>query len=166
MLNILQNKLVPSNNRNLIWKPYNSESYDKFSQQIKYVQPPAVKNIEKDTKVINTTNKVNKVNKVNKPKKNVLAPLTIILIESNTFREYEGNIKEKLVTFITTNEFSKVFGITKTSEIMSGIVNNRWNKSTALFISFLFEKSINYNNTIINYYKNSNALTIEIETHD
>lgn len=163
MLNILQNKLVPSNNRDLIWKPYNSESYDKFSQQIKYVQPPPVKNIEKDTKVINTTNKVNK------PKKNVLAPLTIILIESNTFREYEGNIKEKLVTFITTNEFSKVFGITKTSEIMSGIVNNRWNKSTALFISFLFEKSINYNNTIINYYKNSNVsntLTIEIETHD
>ena len=52
---------------------------------------------------------------------------------------------------------------------MSGIVNNRWNKSTALFISFLFEKGINYNNTIINYYKNSNVsntLTIEIETHD
>jgi hypothetical protein len=166
MLNILQNKLVPSNNRDLIWKPYNSESYDKFSQQIKYVPPvpsPPVKNIEKDTKVINTTNKANKA------KKNVLAPLTIILIESNTFRDYEGNIKEKLVTFITTNEFSKVFGITKTSEIMSGIVNNRWNKSTALFISFLFEKGINYNNTIINYYKNSNVsntLTIEIETHD
>lgn len=163
MLNILQNKLVPSNNRDLIWKPYNSESYDKFSQQIKYVHPPPVKNIEKDTKVINTTNKANKA------KKNVLAPLTIILIESNTFRDYEGNIKEKLVTFITTNEFSKVFGITKTSEIMSGIVNNRWNKSTALFISFLFEKGINYNNTIINYYKNSNVsntLTIEIETHD
>lgn len=163
MLNILQNKLLPSNYQNLIWKPDNLESYDKFTQHIKYVPPSPVKNIEKDTKVINTASKVSKT------KKNILAPLTIILIESNTFRDYEANIKEKLVAFISTNEFSKVFGITKTSEIMSGIVNNRWNKSTALFISFLFEKSINYNNTIINYYKNSNIsndLTIEIETQN
>jgi hypothetical protein len=36
---------------------------------------------------------------------------------------------------------------------MSGIVNNRWNKSIALFISFLFDKSINYNSNIITYNK-------------
>lgn len=157
MLSTLQNKLISSNNKDLLWQPNNTDLYNKFTQHIKYKPPePIIKN---DVKVINTKNKVSK--------KKILPPLSIILNETNTFKDFVNNIKEKLVTFITSNAFNKVFGITKTSEIMSGIVNNRWNKSTALFISFLFEKSINYNNTIINYYKNStNNSFIVIEETD
>ena len=51
--------------------------------------------------------------------------------------------------------------MTKSSEIMSGIVNNRWNKSIALFISFLFDKSINYNNNIITYNKEKSKEVIQ-----
>jgi len=82
-----------------------------------------------------------------------LKPLDIILNESNTFSDFEDNVKDNLIKFITQKEFNKVFGITKSSEIMSGIVNNRWNKSTALFISFLFNKSVKYNDAFISYKK-------------
>ena len=45
---------------------------------------------------------------------------------------------------------------------MSGIVNNRWNKSTALFISFLLDKEVYYNDkaVIYNKEKNKGRLTI------
>ena len=84
---------------------------------------------------------------------NIIKPLDLILKETATFEDFKDAVKNKLVAFISTTEFNKVFGMTKCSEIMSGIVNNRWNKSIALFISFLFDKSINYNSNIITYNK-------------
>jgi hypothetical protein len=84
---------------------------------------------------------------------NIIKPLDLILKETATFEDFKDAVKNKLIAFISTTEFNKVFGMTKCSEIMSGIVNNRWNKSIALFISFLFDKSINYNSNIITYNK-------------
>ena len=81
-------------------------------------------------------------------------PIDIILEKSLTCDIYKSNVKEKLITFISSNEFSKVFGITKSSEIMSGIVNERLNKSVALFLSFLLDKKIIYNEKEIIYNKN------------
>ena len=45
---------------------------------------------------------------------------------------------------------------------MSGIVNNRWNKATALFISFLFDKEVYYNDNIVIYNKEKNNGRITI----
>ena len=81
-------------------------------------------------------------------------PIDIILEKSLTCDIYKSHVKEKLITFISSNEFSKVFGITKSSEIMSGIVNERLNKSVALFLSFLLDKKIIYNEKEIIYNKN------------
>ena len=81
--------------------------------------------------------------------------------ETSTFEDFRDSVKKKLIAFITSVEFNKVFGMTKSSEIMSGIVNNRWNKSIALFISFLFDKSINYNNNIITYNKEKSKEVIQ-----
>jgi hypothetical protein len=52
--------------------------------------------------------------------------------------------------------------MTKCAEIMSGIVNNRWNKSTVLFISFLLDKEVYYNEKVIIYNKEKNKGRITI----
>jgi len=81
-------------------------------------------------------------------------PIDIILSESSMCDIYKSDVKEKIIVFITSNEFSKVFGITKSSELMSGIVNERVNKSVALFISFLFDKRVIYNEKEFIFNKN------------
>ena len=45
---------------------------------------------------------------------------------------------------------------------MSGIVNNKWNKSTALFVSFILNKIINYNGAMITYNKEKYTETLEL----
>jgi|TARA_Y100000389_G_scaffold80195_1_gene76895 hypothetical protein len=146
MIKILYDKINHSNNNSTLWKPDNSSIYNKFTQNIDYIEPV----IEEIVQVESIKVKPKKIQK-----KTLLKPLDIILKESNTFNDFKENIKEKLIHFISQKEFSKVFGITKSSEVMSGIVNNRWNKATALFISFLFGKSIEYNDTIVSYNKDT-----------
>ena len=97
------------------------------------------------------------VSKKNTKKPN---PINIILEESATCDIYKNYVKEKLISFVSSNEFSKVFGITKSAEIMSGIVNERVNKSVALFISFLFDKRVLYNEKEITYDKNKEYIGI------
>ena len=82
--------------------------------------------------------------------------------ETLSFHNSTDYIKESLITMISKEEFSKIFGLTKCAEIMSGIVNNRWNKSTALFISFLFDKEVYYNDKIVLYNKEKNRGRITI----
>ena len=89
-------------------------------------------------------------------------PLNIIISETTSFNNSTEYIKEALITMISKDEFAKVFGLTKCAEIMSGIVNNRWNKSTALFISFLLDKEVYYNDNIIIYNKEKNKGRITI----
>ena len=155
MINLLYDKISNANDDDLLWKANNNEAYNKFSQHIEYKELSPIPNIE--TKTTSST-KIDKSNK--SQKKALMKPLEIILKESNTFVDFQENIKDKLIEFITKNEFNKVFGITKSSEIMSGIVNNRWNKSTVLFISFLFNKSVEYDNSIVSYKKDEYKETI------
>jgi hypothetical protein len=89
-------------------------------------------------------------------------PLNIIISETTSFNNSTEYIKEALITMISKDEFTKVFGQTKCAEIMSGVVNNRWNKSTALFISFLLDKEVYYNDKIIIYNKEKNKGRITI----
>ena len=109
----------------------------------------------------NNPNKPNKANKVNnKVKKNINSPMKIILEESQTYETFRDDVREKIINFVSSKEFNKVFGITKSAEIMSGIANNRFNKSTVLFISFLFDKCVVYNNKNIIYNKNNGIIMI------
>jgi hypothetical protein len=88
-------------------------------------------------------------------KDTTIKPLDIIMKETTSFNISTEYIKDSIITLISKEEFSKVFGLTKCSEIMSGVVNNRWNKSTALFISFLFDREVYYNDKIILYNKDN-----------
>ena len=63
------------------------------------------------------------------------------------------DIKEKLIEFISLPEFSKVFGMKKTSEIMTALSKESWNQSISLFISFLLDKNIIYKEKSYIYYK-------------
>ena len=89
-------------------------------------------------------------------------PLDIIMTETISLNNSTEHIKDALITLISKEEFSKVFGLTKCAEIMSGVVNNRWNKSTALFISFLLDKEVYYNEKISLYDKEKNRGRITI----
>ena len=155
MIKILYDKINHSNDNSTLWKPDNISAYNKFTQNINYIEPV----IQEKVQVENIIIKPKKMQK-----KTILKPLDVIMKESNTFDDFKDNIKEKLIDFVSKKEFNKVFGITKSSEVMSGIVNNRWNKAMALFISFLFSKSIEYNEAIISYskdtYKGTIVLTI------
>ena len=92
--------------------------------------------------------------------KNKNSPMKIILEESLTYDTYRDDVRDKIIKFISTKEFNKVFGITKSAEIMSGIANDRFNKSTVLFISFLFDKCVIYNDKNIIYNKNNGVIEI------
>jgi hypothetical protein len=89
-------------------------------------------------------------------KKDVIKPLDIILQETNTFPQAVDKVKDKLIEVLSTQEYIKVFGAKKSAEMMTGIVNNKWNKSTALFLSFLFDKTVVYNEENILYNKEKN----------
>ena len=62
-------------------------------------------------------------------------------------------IKNALNSFISKKEFQTVFGIKKTSEIMTGITANKWNKSLVLFLSFLFNTTFVYQNKDVAFNK-------------
>ncbi len=102
--------------------------------------------------------KVSRVSKNTKDKK--VGPMKIILEESLSYDTFRDDVRDKIINFISSKEFAKVFGMTKSAEIMSGIANDRFNKSTALFISFLFDKCVVYNNNNIIYNKNNGIIMI------
>jgi hypothetical protein len=104
--------------------------------------------------------KKNPIKSNNKVKKNVNSPMKIILEESLTYDTFRDIVREKIINLVSSKEFNKVFGITKSAEIMSGIANDRFNKSTVLFISFLFDKCVIYNNKNVIYEKNNGTITI------
>jgi hypothetical protein len=108
------------------------------------------------TAAASSKKKVDKVEAITKGKKDTtIKPLDIIMKETTSFNISTEYIKDSIITLISKEEFSKVFGLTKCAEIMSGVVNNRWNKSTALFISFLFDREVYYNDKNILYNKDN-----------
>ena len=109
------------------------------------------------------TNQERPLSKKKNTKDTTIKPLGIIMNETMSFNNSTEYIKEKLIILISKEEFTKIFGLTKCAEIMSGIVNNRWNKSTALFISFLLDKEVYYNNNIVLYNKEKNNGRVTVE---
>jgi hypothetical protein len=180
MIDILYNKLGACNDVSLAeWKDIDAVLFNKHSQATQHSQ--ASHNISLNTKVIldiveeleEKSSAVPKPSAVpedtklrtsfsaiaakKKPAKDTtVKPLNIIMSETTSFHNSTEHIKDALITLISKEEFSKIFGLTKCAEIMSGVVNNRWNKSTALFISFLLDKEVYYNDKVIIYNKEKN----------
>jgi uncharacterized protein YehS (DUF1456 family) len=131
-------KLELKQHDDTMWKLENTDLYNKFTQ---YIYNEKIK----ENKVLNETEKLQITdNLVNKKMK--ISPIELIcknnkIIYNELSLKY---IKEKLVNMITLKEFSKNFGNKKSSEIMNGVVNNKWNTSLALFMSFLFNSKIIY----------------------
>lgn len=135
----------------------NKQLFNKYSQidtQESEQKPLIIKPIIPliDTTVINTTVISNK------QKKNTPLELIIKYTESNDKMKRE--IKEKLIELITIPEFSKAFGMKKSSEIVSAITRDSWNQSIALFISFLLDSSVIYKEKP--YIYNKDKVTKEI----
>jgi hypothetical protein len=99
-------------------------------------------------KIIKKTAKVNQ--------KDIKSPLDIIMFETNTVEFFRDYVKAKIIEFISSKEYIKVFGKKKTAEIMAAIINNKWNKSTAYYISFMFDKTVVLNNSEILYNQDKN----------
>jgi hypothetical protein len=141
-------------------EPADVQSINKIPKVLK-VYPIKLFNDNADNVGVPTVSNMQKqLNPIKETKKNVKKtnPIDTILAESSTCDIYKSDVKEKLIALITSNEFSKVFGITKSSEIMSGIVNERVNKSIAIFISFLFDKCVIYNDKEFIFNKNKETV--------
>jgi pentapeptide MXKDX repeat protein len=82
--------------------------------------------------------------KKEKTTKKMESPIDLILRLTLVDKIMKQDIKDKLIEFISVPEFSKVFGMKKTSEIMTAISKESWNQSISLFISFLLNKNIIY----------------------
>ena len=177
MLDVIYNKLKASNDLSMSeWKDVDPTI---FNKHVQYTHETGIKknDILKELKIEPTIDvcevcevaiKKEKVLHKNTPiisknkKDETIKPLDVIIKETMSFDNSTKYIKDVLITLISKEEFTKIFGLTKCAEIMSGIVNNRWNKSTALFISFLLDKEIYYNEKVVLYNKEKNIGRITI----
>jgi hypothetical protein len=175
MIDVLYNKLQSIDDAEQVeWKDFEQSIFSKHVQFYKGLRQELP--VESAVPVIITRKEESCIapilleNKKDIPRKKenlnkkeiTIKPLDIINMETISFNNSTEYIKDKLITLISREEFSKIFGITKCAEIMSGIVNNRWNKATALFISFLFDKEVYYNDNIVIYNKEKNNGRITI----
>ena len=168
MIDILYNKLGSLNDAPVAslseWKDVSPSIFNRHSQYPRH--SPEVENVPLVPSVPSVPSAQTHVVATGKNKKDAKAttikPLDILMNETMSFHTSADYIKESIITLITRDEFSKIFGMTKCAEIMSGIVNNRWNKSTALFISFFLDKEVYYNDKVIVYNKEKNKGRITI----
>lgn len=149
-MNILPDETNISKDTLWIYKD-NIEVFNKYNQYViiqeKKEQIPIIPIINSDiNKNDNNINKDNKDNKKDKEKnKNKIeSPLDLIIRLTEVNKIMKNDIKEKLIEFISLPEFSKAFGMKKSSEIMNGLTKDSWNQSTSLFISFLLDKNVIY----------------------
>ena len=122
---------------------------------IKEEPKPIIKEEPKPTikEVVKTTNKNN-----NKQE----SPIDLIIRLTSSNKIMKVDIKNKLIDFISLPECSKVFGMKKSSEIMTALTKDSWNQSISLFISFLLNKNVIYKEKSYVYYKDKENETITI----
>jgi hypothetical protein len=178
MIEMLYNKLAAANDVSLAeWKDVSESIFNKHVQHSQHHNAKVIVKEPIHTPIIlvDTNAKCKDIKDIMQPqvsqqvlkskkkeKDTTIKPLEIIISEITTFNNSTAYVKEALVDMISKDEFAKIFGMTKCAEMMSGIVNNRWNKSTALFISFLLDKEVYYNDKIVLYNKEKNKGRITI----
>lgn len=141
-------------NNNNEWIPNNLQNYKKFSQYNNLDIKEEVKEDVKEDIKEDIKEEVKEEVKEKKIKK--ILPLNLISTKYNI--EDLDYIKNKLKILITNKNSTKVFGQKKSSEILKGITENKWNISLVTFISFLLDikiiylkKEILYNKELISY---------------
>lgn len=142
----------------------NIEVFNKYNQQviqnpIKIIkpiqQPPPKKEEELSPKKEEEPSPKNKKSKIE-------SPLDLIIRFTYVDKIMKQDIKNKLIEFISEPEFSKVFGMKKSSEIMTALTKDSWNQSISLFISFFLNKHIIYKEKSYSYYKNKEEPIITV----
>jgi hypothetical protein len=142
-MDIILNELPDTDIKDNEWKyKENLDLFNKYSQFNKIKDEIIKEEIKKDI--------------ILKDKK----PLEVIMSYTSTADMMKNVIKDKLIEFITVPEFSKAFGVKKSSEIVSAITRNAWNQSVALFISFLLDATVIYKDKP--YIFNKNKIINEI----
>ena len=156
------NKFTQFINNNEIENNLNDEKKVEIIEKEKTKLPLEI--IEKENKVENNLNDEKKVEIIEKEKKKnkkilpleiiekekkenkKILPLNLICNYSNLIDTIDNVkiIKEKLIEKITNQNYIKVFGRKASSEILKNLIENKWNKSLVIFISFLFEIKIIY----------------------
>ena len=123
----------------------NIEIFNKYNQQVIHkIKKEEIKKEEiKKDEIKKEEIKKEEIKKGKITKKNE-SPIDLILRLTLVDKIMKQDIKDKLIEFISVPEFSKVFGMKKTSEIMTAISKESWNQSISLFISFLLNKNIIY----------------------
>jgi len=139
-----------------IFNKYNQMvTHNKKPITIKEEPKPIIKEEPKPIikEVVKTTNKNN-----NKQE----SPIDLIIRLTSSNKIMKVDIKNKLIDFISLPECSKVFGMKKSSEIMTALTKDSWNQSISLFISFLLNKNVIYKEKSYVYYKDKENETITI----
>jgi hypothetical protein len=90
-------------------------------------------------------------------------PINLIINQTFTANVMKNEVRQRIIDFVTEPEFSKAFGSKKSGEIVSAILRDSWNQSTALFISFLLDANVIYKDKSYLYNKDKNKLEIMIK---
>ncbi len=152
-MDIILNKIPDEyeNNKTLWIYQDNIPLFEKYNQisQIK-TKKSVIEEVPKE--VINKQRKV-----IDKQ-----TPLNLIINKTFTADVMKNEVRQKLIDFVTEPEFSKAFGSKKSGEIVSAIMRDSWNQSTALFISFLLDANVIYKEKSYLYNKEKNKEDILI----
>jgi len=165
-MDIILNKIPDEYEKNKTLWVYedNIPLYNKYNQ----FQMETNKNEMKETKnEMKNETKNEMKNEMNKSEtiesKTKQTPLNLIINQTFTADVMRNEIKQRLIDFIMEPEFSKAFGAKKAGDIISAILRDSWNQSTALFISFLLDADVIYKDKSYLYNKDKNKLRIMIK---
>jgi hypothetical protein len=150
----------------------NIEVFNKYNQQviqnpIKIIKPKQQPPPKKEEKPSPKKEEEPSPKKEEEPspknkKSKIESPLDLIIRFTYVDKIMKQDIKTKLIEFISEHEFSKVFGMKKSSEIMTALTKDSWNQSISLFISFFLNKHIIYKEKSYSYYKNKEEPIITV----
>jgi len=153
IMDIILNKLPDEHEKNKTLWIYedNIPLFDKYNQfkkePIIEIKKEVVKEIKKEV-----------------VKENIKqTPINLIINQTFTANVMKNEVRQKIIDFVTEPEFSKAFGSKKSGEIVSAILRDSWNQSTALFISFLLDANVIYKDKSYLYNKDKNKLEIMIK---
>ena len=136
------------------------EKYNQFKKEvINDVKKEVINDVKKE--VINDVKKevIKEVKKENIKQ----TPINLIINQTFTANVMKNEVRQKIIDFVTEPDFSKAFGSKKSSEIVSAILRDSWNQSTALFISFLLDANVIYKDKSYLYNKDKNKYEIMIK---
>jgi hypothetical protein len=140
------------------------EKYNQFNKEI--IKEPIIKEIIKEP-IIKEIIKEPIIKEIIKKetKKDIVkqTPINLIINQTFTADVMKNEVRQKIIDFVTEPEFSKAFGTKKSGEIVSALLRDSWNQSTALFISFLLDANIIYKDKSYLYNKEKNKIEIIIK---